>query len=159
MSSVRRVAGLAVALAILAAAVAPEVAGAARKYRFSFTAKLHMDWQWPPNPNNGGQRAAQAFEVLGGRGCGTRPSRAVWRIRDQTPGSGLGSSTLKIRVPGNPAQVADARYFAGSAAEVQAFLRFSRSTVTLAAVPHGDVAGLEIGPGTATIRRTRVARC
>ena len=162
MSSFRRPAVLAAAVACVAVLAAPAGAGAAQKYRFRFATTLHMDWQWPPNAANGGQRAAQAFEVLGGRGCGTRPGRAVWRIRFQTPGSGLSPSTQKldlIRRPRNPARIVDARYYVPPTADVQGFLTFARTQVTLSAVPHGDVAGLEVGPQTATISRARVKRC
>ena len=149
-------------MVLVAGLAAPATASAAQKYRFRFATTLHMDWQWPPNANNGGARAAQAFEVLRGKGCGTSPRRAVWRIVFQTPGSGLSPSTQKldlVRRPRNPAKIVDARYYVSPAADVQGFLRFGRRNVTLSAVPHGDVAGLEISPNTATITRSKVRRC
>src|SRR3954453_19545045 len=98
MSQPQRVAGLVAGLLIAAAAIAPAGAGAAQKYRFKFTTKLHMDWQWPANPNNKGRRDSQAYEVLGGKGCGTSPGKAVGKIVYQTPGSGLPPAQLKMKL-------------------------------------------------------------
>jgi hypothetical protein len=162
MSRPQRVAGLVTALLIAAAATAPAGAGAAQKYRFKFTTKLHMDWQWPGNPDNNGRRDSQAYEVLGGKGCGTSPGRAVWKIVYETPDSGLSPSTLKIdliHVPKNPAKVVDARYGGDASASVQGYLKFGRTKATLSAVAHGDVVGLEFSPNTATITRSKVRKC
>src|SRR3954454_10102612 len=161
MSSSRRVVGLAIALVVSAGVAAP-AAGAAQKYRFKFTTKLHMDWQWPADPKNNGRRDSQAYEVLSGKGCGTSPGKAVWKIVYQTPDSGLSPSTLKIdliHVPTNPAKVVDARYGPDAAASVRGYLKFGRTKVTLSAVPHGDVVGLELSPDTATIARSKVRKC
>src|SRR3954471_9281994 len=162
MSQSQRVASLVAGLLIAAAATAPAGAGAAQKYRFKFTTKLHMDWQWPANPNNKGRRDSQAYEVLGGKGCGTSPGKAVWKIVYQTPDSGLPPSTLKIdliHMPKNPARVVDARYGGEADAYVQGYLKFGLTKVTLSAVSHGDVVGLEFGPKTAAIKKARVSRC
>lgn len=160
MSSARRLFGLAFALALVGAAAVPGVAGAAQHYRFKFSDKLHADWQWPPD--DGGDRARQAFEILRGKGCGTSPGHALWRVVYWTPASGLSPTTLKFDLVHrlkNPVRVADAEYGVPSTAGVEGYLRFGPTKVTLSAVPHGDVAGLAVDPSAAKLVKRRVRRC
>jgi hypothetical protein len=133
-------------------------------YRFSFTGPLHMDWQWPVNPNNDNRRDSQAVDVLRGTGCGTAPAKARWTVTYQS--SGLPTQSLLIDfVHGsttNPAKLIDARYSGVPAADVQIYVRFAgapRPHVALLAQPHGDVLGPNIAPASAPIRAVSVKRC
>jgi hypothetical protein len=164
MHGSRRLLGVGTVLLMVAGAVAPGTASARQKYRYKFTRTLHMAWQWPVNPNNRNRRDSQAFEVTGGKGCGTSPTRAVWKVVYRTPDSGLPAATLKIdlvHVPTNPAPVVNARYSGEPQADVQGFLKFSRTKVTISAKPHGDVAHLEFQPAShsASITRRKTAKC
>jgi hypothetical protein len=165
MQATRRLIGIGTALLVVVGALAPGTASAARqKYRYSFTKTLHVDWQWPVNPNNRGRRDSQAYEVTSGKGCGTSPSRAVWKVVYRTPDSGLPAATLKIdliHVPKNPAKVLDANYGGEPAADVQIYLKFNPTNVTMSAIPHGDVVGLEFVPASrkVAITKRKVRRC
>ena len=153
------------AVGLLAAAgFAPGPAnGAAKKYRFKFTTPMQMDWQWPANPHNRGRRDSQSFRVKSGSGCGTRTTHAVWKIVYDSPGSGLPQATLKIdliHVPKNPAKVVDAHYSGEPSAEVQGFLKFSLTKVTLfPKVIGSDVVGPHSTSATATISKHAVSHC
>jgi hypothetical protein len=156
-----------VALAVIAVSATP--AGAVQKYKFSFVGTtslpaLAATWQWPPNQFNRGRRDDDSFAVLSGRGCGTRPNKAVWRLRLQT--GELPAYTLKIDFvhnsdQKNPAPVVNSRYSGTPAANIKFTVRFPAlpSQVTLVAKPTGDVANLQLLPATSKIKRTRVSHC
>jgi hypothetical protein len=162
MHGSRRLIGIGTAALLAVAAAAPGTATARQKYRYKFSQAVRMDWQWPVNPNNRGRRDTQAFEVMRGSGCGTAPGHAVWKITYRIPDSGLPSMTLKvdlIRKPKNPAKIIDNRYPGTPMADVQGYMKFGLTKVTLTGVPHGDVLGPTYTARTAPISKRKVARC
>ncbi len=102
---------------------------------------------------------------MSGKGCGTRPSHAVWNLREQS-GTQLPAFSFKVDLvhgaTTNPAPVVDQNYGGAPPAEIKFFLKFGKkptSKVTLSAKPQGDVAGLTITPSSARLKAKRVKKC
>jgi hypothetical protein len=159
----RRVLAAAV-LAGLMAAVIVAVPGEAKtkpKYKFTLAGPLHVDWQWPVNPNNRNQRDTGSFDVQSGKGCGTSPSKAIWNLKEKS--GDLPAFSFKVDLvhgtTKNPAKVVDEQYGGVPAADVQILVRFGKSKATLVTQPHGDVAGLTANPGSTAIKAKRVKKC
>jgi hypothetical protein len=150
---------------LVAGAAAPGLAKPKAKqlYKFKFTTKVHMDWQWPVNPYNRGRRDSDSAEVQKGSGCGTSPTKARWQVMVQSGSLPAHSLIIDfIHVNKNPAKVLDSNYSATPTADVQVFLAFSagkKPKVTFTAKPHGDVVGPTINPATAAISATKVKKC
>ena len=155
---------LAFALVAFAVAIPVEASAKAKLYRFTIKSKMHMDWQWPPNQFNKGQRDSEAHDVLGGSGCGTKPTKARWKIREQT--EGLPAQTLIVDFvfggAKNPAKISDNNYAGTPSADVQIYLKFGslkNLKVTLQAKPTGDVVGPNINPATSKLKKKAVKKC
>jgi hypothetical protein len=161
----RRWIAVASALALLVGGAASTAqAKGKQKYRFSFKQTMSATWEWPPNPFNHDKRDTGGYTLLSGKGCGTKPSHAIWTITHNVA-EGLPVSKLKIDfVHGqqNPAKVVDSNYGGTPAADVQMFLKFPDArtgNVTLSAEPHGEVALLTITPPTAQIKAKKTKKC
>jgi hypothetical protein len=160
----RRWIAVAGAAALMTAGAA--AAQAKQKYRFSFKQTMSATWEWPPNQFNHGLRDTGGYTLLSGKGCGTKPSKAIWTITHNVAES-LPASTLKIDLvhtgaQKNPAKVVDSNYGGTPAADVQMFLKFPTARtgkVTLSAQPSGDVANLAITPPTATVKAKKTKKC
>jgi hypothetical protein len=159
----RRVLAAAVLAGLIAAVIVavPGEAKTKKKYKFTLAGPLHVDWQWPVNPNNRNQRDTGSFDVQAGKGCGTSPSKAIWKLTEKS--GDLPSFSFKLDfVHGttkNPAKVVDSNYGGVPAADVQVLVRFGKTSATLIAQPHGDVVGLTMNPGKAAIKAKRVKKC
>src|SRR5689334_4815091 len=126
----RGLAAAALAGLILALVVAaPGAAKTKPKYQFSFNTKLQADWQWPVNQFNHNQRDTDRVLVSSGKGCGTKPSHAIWHTRQQNGDTGqLPPYTFLIDLvhgtTKNPAPITNAQYPGTPQASVQFFLKF-----------------------------------
>ena len=154
---------------VMAVAATPASAKTRPKYKYSFSGTpaapaMKATWEWPVNKFNKNRRDSDSFAVIKGSGCGTKPSKARWKVSLQS--GTLPAQTLIIDfVPNpdqkNPAPVTHAMYPGEPMADVQFTLRFpgTGKTLTLIAKPNGDVASMTLAPSTATLTRKRVKHC
>ena len=165
MRRTRWPAALVALLAIALAGALPAGAQAkAKLYKFKIAGKMHMDWQWPVNQFNRGQRDTSAFDLLGGSGCGSKPTHARWKVKLQNEGIPVQSLIIDFVFGGakNPAKVTDANYAGTPQADMQIYLKFGSlkaMNVKLIGKPTGDIIGPNINPGTAKLTKKRVKKC
>jgi hypothetical protein len=163
MRARRSVAATGLVALLLAAGAVTGLAKSTQNYRFKFSQKMRVSWEWPVNPFNMNRRDTGAFDVLKGSGCGTTPAHARWSIVEQTEGTPAYSLIVDLifGTRRNPALLVDSFYGGTPAANVKIFMSFpkTKSKVKVTAKAVGDVVSLTITPSSAGLSATKVGHC